>query len=30
MLHVVDNEALDGTTIEITGGVTFGPRQIAK
>ena len=30
MLHVVDNEALDGTTIEITGGVTFGARQIAK
>ncbi len=30
MLHVVDNEAIDGTTIEITGGVTFGSRQIAK
>lgn len=30
MLSVVANEALDATTIEITGGVTFGPRQIAK
>ncbi len=30
MMYVVNNEAIDGTTIEITGGVTFGPRQIAK
>ena len=30
MMFVVNNEAIDGTTIEITGGVTFGPRQIAK
>ncbi len=24
------NEAFDGTCLEITGGVTFGPRAIAK
>jgi 3-oxoacyl-[acyl-carrier protein] reductase len=30
MLSVIGNDALDGTTIEITGGVTYGPRQIAK
>jgi 3-oxoacyl-[acyl-carrier protein] reductase len=30
ILHIIDNDALDGTTIEITGGVTFGARQIAK
>ena len=30
IMHIVSNDALDGTTIEITGGVTFGPRQIAK
>lgn len=30
MKFVVNNEAIDATTIEITGGVTFGLRQIAK
>jgi len=28
--HVVENEAIDGTTIEVTGGVTYGPWQRAK
>lgn len=28
--HVIENEAIDGTTIEITGGVTYGPWQRAK
>ena len=28
--HVVENEAIDGTTIEITAGVTYGPWQRAK
>jgi 3-oxoacyl-[acyl-carrier protein] reductase len=28
--HVVENEAIDGTTIEVTGGVTYGARAIAK
>jgi len=27
---VMQNEAIDGTTLEITGGVTYGPRSIAK
>lgn len=27
---VMDNEAIDGTTLEITGGVTYGPRAVAK
>ncbi len=27
---VVENEAFDGTCLEITGGVTFGARAIAK
>ncbi len=30
MVYVMGNEAIDGTTIEITGGVTYGPRQRAK
>ena len=30
MVSVAENEAIDATTIEITGGVTFGPRQISK
>ncbi len=28
--HAVVNEAIDGTTIEVTGGVTYGPRSIVK
>ena len=28
--HAVVNEAIDGTTIEVTGGVTYGPRAIVK
>lgn len=28
--HVVENEAIHGTTIEVTGGVTYGPWQRAK
>lgn len=28
--HVVENEAINGTTIEVTGGVTYGPWQRAK
>lgn len=28
--HIVENEAIDGTTIEVTGGVTYGSRQRAK
>jgi 3-oxoacyl-[acyl-carrier protein] reductase len=28
--HVVENEAINGTTIEVTGGVTFGPWQRAR
>jgi len=27
---VVENEAVDGTCLEITGGVTYGARSIAK
>jgi len=26
----MSNEAIDGTTLEITGGVTYGPRAVAK
>jgi 3-oxoacyl-[acyl-carrier protein] reductase len=25
--HVIENEAIDGTTIEVTGGLTYGPWQ---
>ena len=28
--HVIENEAIHGTTIEVTGGVTYGPWQRAK
>ena len=28
--HVMENEAIDGTTIEVSGGVTYGPRARAK
>lgn len=28
--HIVENEAIDGTLIEVTGGVTYGFRQRAK
>ena len=28
--HIVENDAIDGTIIEVTGGLTFGPRQRAK
>lgn len=28
--HAAENEALDGTTIEISGGITYGPRTCAK
>ncbi len=28
--HIIENDAIDGTTIEVTGGVTFGARQRAK
>jgi 3-oxoacyl-[acyl-carrier protein] reductase len=28
--HIVENDAIDGTVIEVTGGLTFGPRQRAK
>jgi|MGYP003382588554 3-oxoacyl-[acyl-carrier protein] reductase len=28
--HIVENEGIDGTLIEVTGGVTYGPRQRAK
>jgi 3-oxoacyl-[acyl-carrier protein] reductase len=28
--HVIENEAIDGTTIEVTAGVTYGPWQRAK
>jgi 3-oxoacyl-[acyl-carrier protein] reductase len=28
--HVIENEAIDGTTIEVTGGVTYGARARAK
>lgn len=28
--HAFINEAIDGTTLEVTGGVTYGPRAIVK
>ncbi len=28
--HIIENEAIDATIIEVTGGVTYGPRQRAK
>ncbi|MBK7237106.1 MAG: SDR family NAD(P)-dependent oxidoreductase [Sterolibacteriaceae bacterium] len=28
--HIVENDAIDATIIEVTGGVTYGPRQRAK
>ena len=28
--HVIENEAIDGTVIEVSGGVTYGPRSRAK
>ena len=28
--HVVENEAIDATTIEVTGGLTYGPWQRAR
>lgn len=28
--HVIENEAIDAATIEVTGGVTYGPWQRAK
>ncbi len=28
--HIIENDAIDGTTIEVTGGLTYGPRQRAK
>lgn len=28
--HIVENDAIDATMIEVTGGVTYGPRQRAK
>jgi 3-oxoacyl-[acyl-carrier protein] reductase len=28
--HVIENEAIDATTLEVTGGVTYGPWQRAK
>jgi 3-oxoacyl-[acyl-carrier protein] reductase len=28
--HVVENEAINGTTIEVTGGATYGPWQRSK
>lgn len=30
ILHVIENEAIHGTTIEVTGGVTHGPWQRAR
>lgn len=30
MTDCAENEAIDGVTIDITGGVTYGPRAIAK
>jgi 3-oxoacyl-[acyl-carrier protein] reductase len=27
---IIDNEAVDGTCIEVTGGVTYGPRAMVK
>jgi len=28
--HVIENEAINGTTIEVTGGLTYGPWQRAR
>ncbi|MFO1371091.1 MAG: SDR family NAD(P)-dependent oxidoreductase [Candidatus Competibacteraceae bacterium] len=28
--HIIENDAIDGTTIEVTGGTTYGARQRAK
>lgn len=28
--HVIENDAIDGTTIEVTGGLTYGPWQRVK
>ncbi len=28
--YIMENEAIDGTTIEVTGGLTFGPRARVK
>lgn len=28
--HVIENDSIDGTTIEVTGGLTYGPRARAK
>lgn len=28
--HIIENEAIDATTIEVTGGTTYGARQRAK
>ena len=28
--YIMENEAVDGTTIEVTGGLTFGPRSRVK
>ena len=28
--HIIENDSIDGTTIEVTGGLTFGPRSRAK
>lgn len=30
LAHVIENEALNGTTIEVSGGASFGPWQRAK
>lgn len=30
VIHIAENEGIDATTIEVTGGVTYGPRSIAK
>jgi 3-oxoacyl-[acyl-carrier protein] reductase len=29
-MHVIENDSIDGTTIEVTGGLTYGPRSRAK
>ena len=28
--HVITNDSIDGTTIEVTGGLVYGPRARAK
>ena len=30
IIHIAENDAIDATTIEVTGGVLFGSRNIAK